>query len=225
MPGDRWQQLANLRALLRVDVGPPRQEAAVHGRRDGPGAGVEPRPAASTGTCSTQPSHRGVRARCVAHAQPALPGASRRCGSATSTREGFRWIDANDTDQNVLSFLRFAADRRRTGPWPASPTCRPCPPRATASACPQGGLVEEALNTDAPRSGAAAWSTVPSRPTPSRGTAWTTSAELTLPPLAVCGSNRGPKADAGAASSQPPMTPSSGCRLEAGRTRLGARAR
>ena len=33
MPGDRWQKFANLRALLRVHVGAPRQEAPVHGRR------------------------------------------------------------------------------------------------------------------------------------------------------------------------------------------------
>ena len=32
MPGDRWQQLANLRAYLGLHVGPPRQ-AAAHDRR------------------------------------------------------------------------------------------------------------------------------------------------------------------------------------------------
>ena len=37
MPGDEWQRFANLRALLGLDVGPPRQAAAVHGRRDRPG--------------------------------------------------------------------------------------------------------------------------------------------------------------------------------------------
>ncbi len=40
MPGDRWQQLANLRAYLGVHVGPPRQAAAVHGHRARPGVGV-----------------------------------------------------------------------------------------------------------------------------------------------------------------------------------------
>ena len=33
MPGDRWQKLANLRALYALHVGAPRQEAALHGRR------------------------------------------------------------------------------------------------------------------------------------------------------------------------------------------------
>ncbi len=37
MPGDRWQQLANLRAALRVHVGAPGQEAPLHGRRARPG--------------------------------------------------------------------------------------------------------------------------------------------------------------------------------------------
>ena len=43
MPGDRWQQLANLRALYALHVGAPRQEAALHGRRARAGARVEPR--------------------------------------------------------------------------------------------------------------------------------------------------------------------------------------
>ena len=34
MPGDEWQRFANLRALLRLDVGLSRRPAAVHGRRD-----------------------------------------------------------------------------------------------------------------------------------------------------------------------------------------------
>ena len=33
MPGDRWQKFANLARLLRLHVGPSRQEAVVHGRR------------------------------------------------------------------------------------------------------------------------------------------------------------------------------------------------
>ena len=44
MPGDEWQQFANLRTLLRLPVHPTGQAAAVHGRRAGHAAGVEPRP-------------------------------------------------------------------------------------------------------------------------------------------------------------------------------------
>ena len=43
MPGDRWQQLANLRTLFALPMGVPGQEAAVHGRRDRAVARVGPR--------------------------------------------------------------------------------------------------------------------------------------------------------------------------------------
>ena len=45
----------------RVPVGAAGQEAAVHGRRDRPVARVGPRAAASTGICSTTPTHAGVK--------------------------------------------------------------------------------------------------------------------------------------------------------------------
>ena len=33
-----------------------------------------------------------------------------RCGHATASPEGYSWIDANDSANNVLSFLRFGDD-------------------------------------------------------------------------------------------------------------------
>ena len=62
MPGDHWQQLANMRAYLVVHVGAPRQAAAVHGPGVRPALRVErgtrprlvdPRPAERT---SSSPS-------------------------------------------------------------------------------------------------------------------------------------------------------------------------
>ena len=46
---------------LRLHVGASGQEAALHGRRARAGAGVEPRRARSTGTCSSEPEHAGVQ--------------------------------------------------------------------------------------------------------------------------------------------------------------------
>ena len=43
MPGDDWQQFANLRALYGLHVGAPGQEAAVHGRRVRPAPRVDAR--------------------------------------------------------------------------------------------------------------------------------------------------------------------------------------
>ena len=41
MPGDVWRKYANLRRALRLHVQPPRQEAALYGRRDRPVDGME----------------------------------------------------------------------------------------------------------------------------------------------------------------------------------------
>ena len=83
MPGDRWQQLANLRVAVRVHVGAPRQEAALPGLRVRAGAGVEVRPVARLAPA------RGPRPRRRAVARPRpqrdAEGASRRCTSSTST--------------------------------------------------------------------------------------------------------------------------------------------
>ncbi len=65
MPGDDWQQLRQPARALRLHVGAPRQEAAVHGRRARPGAGVEPRARASTGTCSSGAATPACSAWCA----------------------------------------------------------------------------------------------------------------------------------------------------------------
>ena len=109
MPGDRSQQLANLRALYALHVGAPGQEAAVHGRRARPGAGVERTTGASTGTCSSTPGHAGVQ-RLVRdlnrlyRAEPAL-------WERDFEPSGFRWLEAGDGGRERA---RLRAPRRPT---------------------------------------------------------------------------------------------------------------
>ena len=108
MPGDDWQKLANLRALYGYMYAHPGQEAAVHGRRVRPVARVEPR---------REPRLAPARARrctraCSAGSRDlnrAATGASRRCTRSTSSRAGFEWIDCNDSENSVVSFIRRAA--------------------------------------------------------------------------------------------------------------------
>ena len=59
MPGDRWQQLANLRAFLALHVGAPGQAAAVHGRASSGRTPSGPSRASWTGGCSTIPTTPG----------------------------------------------------------------------------------------------------------------------------------------------------------------------
>ncbi len=112
MPGDDWQKLANLRLLYAYMFGAAGQEAAVHGRRDRPVAGVEPRRRASTGTCCEHPAHAGITRwledlNRLYRAEPALH-------ELDASPDGFEWIDANDAENSVLSFLRKARDPKAT---------------------------------------------------------------------------------------------------------------
>ena len=65
MPGDRWQKFANLRALYALHVGAPRQEAALHGRRDRASGASGTRGDRSTGICSSSADHAGVQRSCA----------------------------------------------------------------------------------------------------------------------------------------------------------------
>ena len=110
MPGDDWQTLRQPARLFRLHVGASRQEAAVHGRRDRPGARVEPRRASSTGTCSTIRAHRR-RAAPGARPQPALSRASRRC-IARDCEPRRLPLDRSATiaHNSVFAFLRYGDD-------------------------------------------------------------------------------------------------------------------
>ena len=84
---DAGRRLAEVRqpaAAVRLPVDAAGQEAAVHGRRVRPVARVEPRRAASTGTCSTARCTRASSAGC-ATSTPST-AASRPCTSSTASR-------------------------------------------------------------------------------------------------------------------------------------------
>ena len=170
MPGDDWQRFANLRLLLRDDVGPARQEAAVHGRRAGDVAGVEPRRdarlepprrAATTTACGCG----SPRSTSCTASEPALSRGD--CDPA-----GFRWIIGDDDTHSVFAWLRTRPDRRgaagaggrqRHADGALRLPHRRARPAAAGSSC----------STPTPRStAAAAWATsAPSTPRTTRGTA------------------------------------------------------
>ena len=96
---------------------------------------------------------------------------------------GFRWIDANDGEQNVVSFLRISADGADHVACVAnlSPVVR----AGYRLGLPHEGLWEEILTTDAPIFGGSdvVNGAVQAEPVPSHGLPW--SAQVTLPPLGV----------------------------------------
>ena len=146
MPGDRWQQLANLRALPGLHVGPPRQAAAVHGLGVRPGVGVGREPRARLVAARQRRPPR----RAVAGARPERHLQGHR-GAVVAGHRGLRLrVDRRQRlhATTCFSFIRFPRTRR-TVRWCASRTSPPCPTTATGSGCPQTGTWTEVLNTDA----------------------------------------------------------------------------
>ncbi|WP_426561662.1 1,4-alpha-glucan branching protein GlgB [Angustibacter sp. McL0619] len=106
MPGDRWQQLANVRAYLATMWAHPGKQLLFMGCE----FAQEAEWADAHGLdwwLLDQPAHRGVHSlvrdlNAVYRDVPAL-------WSQDLSPDGFRWIDANDAAGNVFSFLRFGA--------------------------------------------------------------------------------------------------------------------
>jgi len=107
MPGDDWNKAAGLRSLLAFMWAHPGKQLLFMGGEFG-----QPQEWSESTSLDwqvlDQPLHSGVRSllgdlNSVYKASPAL-------FSADSKPEGFRWIDANDSGGNVLSFLRIGED-------------------------------------------------------------------------------------------------------------------
>ncbi len=107
MPGDRWQQLANLRALLAYMWAHPGKSLLFMGCE----FASETEWAESRSldwTLLAQPEHGGVRdlVRDLNAAYAERPALWSQDGEPA----GFSWIDANDATSNVYSFLRWGTD-------------------------------------------------------------------------------------------------------------------
>ena len=103
-----------------------------------------------------EPLHRGVRdllreLNRVEAERPAL-------WAADTTPAGFAWLDADDRETSVYSFLRLGPRAARWWRW--SPTSRPCRGTATGSACRTAGA-GSTCSTPTTSGGAAAGSPSP----------------------------------------------------------------
>jgi 1,4-alpha-glucan branching enzyme len=182
MPGDRWQQLANMRALLAWMWAHPGKKLLFQGAEV-----AQDREWSHDRSVDwhllEHPSHRGVDTllRTLNLLYKERPALWERDFDYT----GFRWIDANDTDQNVLSFLRFPADPETGTPLACVANLSPVVRQGYKVGLPRGGTWLEVLNTDAP----VFWgSGVVNGPILADGGPWhglDHSAILRLPPLGV----------------------------------------
>ena len=180
MPGDRWQELANLRALYSwMWAHPGKQLLFMGGELAQSSEWGESR--SLDWHLLDFDEHRGIQhlIRTLNHTyvnEPAL-------FTDDFTHEGFEWIDASDVDNNILSFLRKSKDGSRTLVCVAN--LAPVPRHDYRIGLPQGGAWREVFNSDWSEFGG---SGVSNGEVQSHEESWhgrPHSATVTLPPLGV----------------------------------------
>jgi 1,4-alpha-glucan branching enzyme len=143
MPGDRWQQLANLRAYLAFMWAHPGKQLLFMGSE----FGQESEWAESRSLdwwLTDTPDHRGVQA--LVHDLNRVYIESPALWSQDADPGGFRWIDANDAGNNVFSFLRHGADGSELA---CVANFSAVPHEGYRIGLPHAGTWDEVLNTDA----------------------------------------------------------------------------
>ncbi len=143
MPGDRWQQLANLRNYLAFMWAHPGKQLVFMGSEFGQEAEwAESREL--DWWLLDHPEHRGVQS--LVRDMNRVYAESPALWARDNDPSGFQWLDANDADRNVFSFLRSA-------PGAAPVVCvanfSAIPHDGYRIGLPSGGTWNEVLNTDA----------------------------------------------------------------------------
>ena len=149
MPGDRWQQFANLRALFAYMWARPGKKMIFMGERIRPVARMEPRREPRLEPARVAASIADCRRWCANSIasiarEPAL-------WEADHDPAGFQWIDADNADDNMIAFMRIAPTngRRVICVGNFSPVSR----SGYRVGVPRSGYYREILNTDAERMG------------------------------------------------------------------------
>ena len=145
MPGDPWQRFANLRLLLALMFATPGKKLRFMGGEFGQWREWN-HDAQLDWDLLEQPNHAGL-ARWVEdlnrlyRSEPALH-------ELDFDPSGFRWIDANDSEQSVISLLRMGVDPTEevVGLFNFTPVAR----HNYRVGVPEGGFWKELLNSDAP---------------------------------------------------------------------------
>ncbi|MFN2642073.1 MAG: 1,4-alpha-glucan branching protein GlgB [Actinomycetota bacterium] len=180
MPGDDWRKFANLRLLYGYMTAQPGKKLLFMGDEFGQRKEWNHEEGLDWGLLE-HPAHAGLR-RCVRdlnslHIQePALH-------QLDTDPSGFEWIDANDVEASVVSFMRKGRSERDAVVAVCNFT--PIPRDNYRVGVPDGGHWRELLNTDATEyggSGRGNYGGVDAMPLPMHGRL--RSLTLTLPPLA-----------------------------------------
>src|SRR5215472_7346537 len=181
MPGDEWQQFANVRAFLAYMWGYPGKKLLFMGQE----IGQREEWNANIGVrweLLEFPFHRKLQdlvrdLNRLYDANPALY-------QVDFHYSGFEWVDFHDSDNSIIAFLRRAED-----PKDFLVVCcnfTPVPREGYGFGVPEGGVYEEILNTDSEAFGGSNMGNggkVEAEPVEQHGRPYSIS--VTLPPLAV----------------------------------------
>ncbi len=109
MPGDRWQKFANLRAYFAFMYTQPGKKLLFMGGEFAPGKRMEPRRQPGLASEADETMHAGVQklVRDLNWLYRGIPALHERDCEA----EGFSWIDCNDAESSVISYLRRGPTR------------------------------------------------------------------------------------------------------------------
>jgi 1,4-alpha-glucan branching enzyme len=144
MPGDQWQKLATLRALYGFMYGHPGKKLLFMGCELGQTREWN-HDRSLEWHLLDDPLHAGLRRFVQAlnwhyHAEPSLH-------QMDFDPAGFRWIECNDAENSVVSFVRYARDRRDFTVMICNFT--PVPRAEYRIGVPETGYYAELLNSDA----------------------------------------------------------------------------
>ncbi|TAL24019.1 MAG: 1,4-alpha-glucan branching protein GlgB [Aquabacterium sp.] len=180
MPGDEWQQFANLRALYGFMWAHPGKKLLFMGgdfgqRREWTHEGqLEWQETAHAG-------HGGMQrlVRQLNHVYRGVPALY----EVDFNPEGFEWVEGDDTRHTVIAFIRRS---HRGDPLLVVCNLTPVPRENYRLGVPVGGRWQELLNTDAADFGGSGWGNlggVDAEPVASHGRPY--SIRLSLPPLST----------------------------------------
>ncbi len=143
MPGDEWQRFAGLRLLLALQSTTPGRKLSFMGNEFGQGREWDSQRELDWPLLALQ-WHQGVHSLVrdlnrLYRDEPALHQLDFEAG-------GFEWIDCNDAEQSVLTFIRRARNGRHVV---VALNFTPVPRLSHRLGVPQAGRYREVLNSDA----------------------------------------------------------------------------
>ena len=182
MPGDAWQKFANLRAYYGFMWGHPGKKLLFMGCEFAQGAEWNHDQSLDWHQLEI-PAHAGVQR--LLRDLNALYRATPALYQRDFTPDGFEWIDHNDADRSVISFIRHGNDPRSLVVVVCNFT--PSVQHDYRVGVPRPGIYNERINTDSEHYGGsnvgAPFGEITAEPLPWLGKPY--SLHLSLPPLAT----------------------------------------